>query len=106
MPETGTTGNDMTLEYPCNNKQNTVIPIPIRITNREKITSTHTALLLKTDLSIEARKTYLFPGLNKVLLSIGTFCDHVRQAVFDDNTVLILNKGNGKIMMKGKRDPL
>ena len=60
------------------------------------------ALLSKTDLPTEAQKSHLFPGLNKALISIGTFCDHGCQAVFDDNTLLILNKGNGKIMMKGK----
>ena len=74
--------------------------------NGEIITSTHTALLSKTDLTIEARKAHLFPGLNKSLLSIGTLCDHGCQAVFDDNKVLILNKGNGKRMMKGKIYPL
>ena len=64
------------------------------------------ALLYKTDLPIEAQKAHIFPGLNKALLSIGSFCDHVYQAVFNDNTLLILNKGNEKIMMKDKRDPL
>ena len=74
--------------------------------NREIFTSTHTALLSKTDLPIEVQKEHLFTGLNKGLLSIGTFCDHGCQEVFDDKILLILNKGNGKIMMKGKRDPL
>ena len=55
---------------------------------------------------MESRKAHPFPGLNKALLSIGTFCDHGFQAVFYDKTVLILNKGNEKIMMKGTRDPL
>ena len=84
--DTVTTGKYKTLDLPCD-------------------TSTHTELLSKKDLPIEARKTHLFPGLNKSLLSIGNVFDHGCQEVFNDKTVLILNKGTGKIMMKGKRYP-
>ena len=66
---------------------------------------THTALLSKQDLSIAARKAHLLPGLNKALLSIGKVCDHRCQATFDDKLILIFSKGNGKVMMKGTRDP-
>ena len=50
-----------------------VIPLTIRMPNREIITSTHTALISKTDLPIEARKAHICTGHNKALLSIGTF---------------------------------
>ena len=73
--------------------------------NGETITSTHTDLIYKQDLPIAARKANLFPGLNKALLYVGTFCDNGRQAIFDDKNVLIPNKGSGKVMMKGKRYP-
>ena len=55
---------------------------------------------------MEAHKAHRFPDINKSLLSIGTLYDHGYQAVFNKKTVLVLNKGNYKIMMKGKRDPL
>ena len=74
--------------------------------NGEIITSTHTELLSKPDLPIEARKSHIFLGLNKSLLSIGTFCGRVCQAVFDDKKLIIINNGNGKILMNGKQDPL
>ena len=106
MADTRTTGHYMTLDSPSDNKKISVIPLPIRMQNGEIITSTHTALLSKPDLPTEARKAHLFPGLKKALLSIGTFCDHIFQAVFDDKEVLILNKRNGKTMMKGRRYPL
>ena len=76
--------------------------LPIRMQNGEIITSTHTDLLSKKDPPIAAQKTHIFPGLNKTLLSIGTFFDHECQAIFDYKKVLILNKGSGKVMMKGK----
>ena len=38
-------------------------------------------------------------------MSIRTLCDHGRQATFDDNYVLIINKGSRKIIIKGTRDP-
>ena len=73
--------------------------------NGEIITSTHTALLSKQGLPIKARKTHLFPGLNRALLYIGTLCNHVFQSTFDDKYVLIFKKWSGKVIMKGKRDP-
>ena len=106
MADTGMIWHYITLDSKCDNKKISVIPLPIRMTNGEIITSTHTELLSETDLPIEAQKAHLFPGLNKALLSTVTFCDYGCQAVFYENIVLILNKGNGKIMMKGKRDPL
>ena len=68
VADTGTTGRYLTLDSPCDNNKIAVIPLPIRMPNREIITSTHTALLSKTDLPIEAREEHLLPGLNKVLL--------------------------------------
>ena len=67
--------------------------LPIRIPSREIFTSTHTSLLSKKHLTIEAQKEQIFPGINKALLSIGNICDNGCQAIFDDKTVLILNKG-------------
>ena len=104
VSDTGTTGNYLTLYSPCENKQLAINPIPICMSNGQIITSTHTDLLYKQDLPIAARKSHLFPGLNKALMSIGIFCDHGCQATFYDKTVLILNKGSGKLMMKGTRD--
>ena len=68
--------------------------------------ASHTDLLSKKYITIEARKAHIFPGLNKTLLSIGTFWYHVCQAILYDKTVLIINKESGKVMMKGKLDPL
>ena len=102
----GTTGHYLNLDSPCDNKKIAVILITIRIINMGIITSVHTALLSKIYPPIEAQKGHLFMGLNKSLISIGNFCDHGCQEVFDDKEVLIINKRNGKIMMKGRRDPL
>ena len=76
------------------------------MTNGEIFRATHTALLFKKDLPIEARKSHLFPGLNKALMSIRTFCDHGCHAIFNDKTARMINKGSGKLMMRGKQDPL
>ena len=102
MADMETKGNYMTLDLPCENNQPAVILLPIRMQNGKIITSTQTSLLFKTDPPIEARKAHLFTGLNKALLSIGNVFDHGCQSVFNYKTVIILNKRNGKIMMKGK----
>ena len=80
VEDTRTTRHYTTLDSPYNNNKLAVIPIPIRMPNGEMITSTHMSLLSKPDLSIEALKAHLFPGLNKSLLSIGTFFDKGCQA--------------------------
>ena len=105
MKDTGTTGHDLNLDLPCDNKKLAVNPLPICMPSREIITSRHTAILSKQDLSVQAQKAHLFTELNKALLSIGTLCDHGHQATFDDKSVLILNKGSGKLIMKGTRYP-
>ena len=106
MADTVTTGHYLTLYSPCDNKKISVIPLPILIPNGKIITSTHTALLSKPDLTIEEQKAHIFPGLNKALLSIGNFCNHVYQVVFNDKEVLMLKKMSGKMMIKGRQDPL
>ena len=78
----GTTGHYLTLDLPCDNKQQAVNPISIQMSNGEIITSTHTALLSQQDLPVQARKANLFPGINKAFLFVGTLCDHVCQATF------------------------
>ena len=75
MSNAGETGHYLTLYYPCDNKKISVIPLPIRMPNGEIIASNHMELLSKPDITIEARKADLFPGLSKTLLLIGTFCE-------------------------------
>ena len=101
VADTGTMGHYLTLNLPCDNKQQDFHPLPIQMTNREIITSMHIALLSHQDLPLQARKAHLFPGLNKALLSIGTLCDHGCEATFNDKSVRILNKKSGKVIMKG-----
>ena len=38
-------------------------------------------------------------------MSIGTLCDNGCQVQFDHKTVLILNKGSGKVIIKGTKEP-
>ena len=73
VADTGMTGHYPTLDSLCDNNQIAVITFPICTPTWEIIPSTHTAILSKTYLPIESRKAHLFPGLNKALLSIGTF---------------------------------
>ena len=102
---TGTTGHCLTLDSPCDNKQLAIHPLSIRMPNGDIITSTHTAILSKQDLPIQARKLHLFPGLNNALLYIETLFDNGCQATFDDMSVLIFNKGSGKVIINRTRDP-
>ena len=73
MAYTGTTGNYLTLDSPCKNKKIVVIPLPIRMPNREIITSTHTALLSKPYLPIEALKAHIFRVLTNPCYQLELF---------------------------------
>ena len=92
VADTGTTGKYLTLNSPCNNKQQAVHPLPIQMTNKEIITSTHTSLLSNQELPIQAQKSRIFAELNKALLSIGKFFDHGYEATFNYKCVRIMNK--------------
>ena len=105
VSDTETAGYCLTIDLPYDNKQLDISPLPIRMPNGEIITSTHTALLSKKDLPIKEWKAHIFPGLNKALLYIGTFFDHGCQAIFDDKKLPTINKGSGKLLIKGKIDP-
>ena len=59
VTDTGKTGHYLTLDSPCDNKQLAVNPILMHMLNREIITSTHTTLLSKQDLPIQAREAHL-----------------------------------------------
>ena len=103
--DTGTTGHYLTLNLPCDNKQQAVHPLTIQITNDKIIMSTHTALLSHQDLMIQEQRSHIFLGLNKALLSIGTLYNQGYEAIVNDNSVSILNKWSGNIIMEGTRYP-
>ena len=105
VADTVTTGHYLNLDSSCDNKQQDVHPPPIQMPTGEIIMSTHKALLSCQDLPIQARKSHLFPGLNKALMSIGILCNHGCESTFNDNYVRILNKWSGKVIMKVTQDP-
>ena len=92
VADTGIMGYYLTLDSPCNNKQQSLHLLPIQITNGEIITSMHTALLSHPDLPLQSLKANLFPGINKALLSIGTLCDHGCEDTFNDKSARIKKK--------------
>ena len=71
--DTRTTVNYLTLDSPIYNKTITVIPLPICMPNSEIITSTHMALLSKTDLPIKARKENIFQVSTKLCYQLELF---------------------------------
>ena len=101
VADTRTTVHYLTLDLPCNNKQQAIHRLPTQIPNEEIITSMQTALLYHPGLPLQARKSHIFLGLNKSLLSIGTLCDHGCEATSNDNSVRIKNKHSGNNIMRG-----
>ena len=79
----GTTGHYITPTTPCTNKHTANKPIPIKMPNVEIIILFHIILLPQHNLTDKARKSHIFPGLQKPLISIGLFWDNNCIAVFD-----------------------
>ena len=105
VADSGTTGHYITPKTPCTNKQTSTQSIPIKMPNREIITSSQIALLPQKNLPDKARKPHKFKGLQKPLISIGTLCDNNCIAVFDEKMVTIYDKTTRQIVMQGHRDP-
>ena len=96
VADTGTTGHYLALDSPCSNKQKAVHPLPIHTPNGEVIKSTQTELLAHPDLPLQTRQAHIFPGITKVLLSIGKLCEHGCETTFNNKSVDIKNKQSGK----------
>ena len=73
--------------------------------NEEILKYTHTSLLKETKIPLKTRVDHLFPGLSKALISIGILCDHGCIAIFEQDNVTIINKIDGKSIMRGGRAP-
>ena len=100
VADTGTTGHYLNLDLPWRNKQKSVHPLPIQMTNGGVIKSTHTALLSHPDLPLQERHAHLFPGITKALMSIGILCKHGCESTFNNKSVHIKNNQSGKIIMR------
>jgi hypothetical protein len=76
--------------------------LTVRLPNGQTIQSTHTALLDIPALPKAARLCHIFPDLkNKVLLSIGQFCDSGFTATFTKSTLRIYR--NDTVYLQGQR---
>ena len=104
VADTGIMGYYLTLDSPCNNKQQAFHPLLIQMPNGEIIASTHTELLSCPDLPFQAQQAHIFPGITKALLYIGTLCDHVCEATFRDKSFHIKNKKSGNIFKRETQD--
>ena len=81
VADSGTTGHYIMPTTPCTNKETATQTIPIKMPNGEIITSSHISLLPQHNLPYKARKTHIFPGLQKPLIYCDPFfieyCDTV-----------------------------
>ena len=102
LVDSGTTGNYLTSDAPCNQKTRMHNPVQLQMPNGDRIESTHKALLPLPQLPIKAREAIIFPKLKTNLLSVGTFCDNGCKATFDKNNVKITH--NKQDILCGERN--
>ena len=106
VADSGTTGHYITTTTPCIDEKIAKNPIPIQMPNGDIITSTHIELLSQHNLRYKARKSHIFPGLQKPLISVGTLCNNNCIAVFDARRVTIYDQTTRNIVMQSHRDPM
>ena len=102
LVDSGTTGNYLTSDAPCNQKTRMHNAVQLQMPNGDRIESTHKALLPIPQLPLKAREAIIFPKLKTNLLSVGTFCDNGCEATFDKSKVKITH--NNKKILCGERN--
>ena len=91
--DSGSTGNFLHIDSPCENIIPTTNGIRVKMPNGTSIISTHTADLALPGLPKAARKAHLFPDLKSgPLISISAMCDHGCTATFEKTKVSIHNQ--------------
>ena len=104
--DSGCTGHYFPPNYPITDATPTVASECLNVTlpDSSKITSTHVAHIPIPTLPPQATKTYIFPGLQFALLSVGQLCDCNCTVHFSKQTVKIFNADN-TLISTGTRDP-
>ena len=106
IADLGTTGNYLPSTATVTQRKINNYPISVEITNNTVIKSTETGLLKNTALPLPARKVHLFPELNKASLSIDLFCDNGCDVLFNDKSVIVIDRQTKKELMRGGRDKI
>ena len=106
ITDSGCTSHYMCEAYHCDNIAPTgQNALTVTVPNGQSIKSSHTATLKWDHLPIKARKCHIFPHLkNKILLSIGQFCDAGMTATFTEE-ILYIYKDN-YIVLQGERSTI
>ena len=78
--------------------------VSVSLPNGATIHSTHVGLLPNNKLPPSARLVHMFPGLNKVLLSLGQFCDAGMKIILtEDKLVAVMDDDSQEVMFQGNR---
>ena len=64
--------------------------VSVSLSNGATIHSTHIGLLPSTKLPPSASLVYTFPGLNKVILSLGQFCDAGMKIILTEDKLVVV----------------
>ena len=103
--DSGTTGS-----YACLNakvvdvKPAGNLSVKVSLANGTHVHSTHIGYLPQQHLPLQARLVHLFPNLNKVLLSLGQFCDAGMKIILTKKKLLaVMDDESNDVMLEGTR---
>ena len=101
--DSGTTGS-----YACINanvvdvKPDGIHSIKVALVNGAYVHSTHIGCLPHQNLPLHTRLVHLFPKLNKVLLSLGQFCDAGMKIIFTKKKLIaVVDDESNDVMLEG-----
>ena len=78
--------------------------VSVSLPNGATIHSTHVGLLPNNKLPPSARLVHMFPGLNKVLLSLGQFCDAgMKIIITEDKLLAVVDDDSQEVILQGSR---
>jgi hypothetical protein len=104
MVDSGCTGHFLLVNAPCLNKVKSWTPLTVRLPNGATMESSHTADLDIPELSADASKAHVLPGMaNNSLPSVGHLCDEGYIVTFKQAVVTICDSDNSHLL-SGPRD--
>ena len=81
------------------------LSIKVSLANGTHVHSTHIGYLPQQHLPLQARLVHLFPNLNKVLLSLGQFCDAGMKIILTKKKLLaVMDDESNDVILEGTRE--
>ena len=106
IADSGCTNHYFCTSSPYTNKVTSPVGISVIQPDGSIMQSSHTALIDAPHLPLAVRQAHIFPSMrNKVLLSLGQFCDNGYDVALSQSDIHIIHHHDCSLSLHGTRDP-